>query len=131
MDRLLNLGISDDDLKYILEQVPKINDMTSEEIDEKIDILTYVNCDEEQIRNIIVCNPRYLNKFTDDILKLISYLKKIGLSSLNLLFEANPYFLDYDVFELEDYVSEEIKNGRKLEEIIDEIESNPYIIDEK
>ena len=35
-----------------------------------------------------------------------------------------------DVFEIEDYINTKLSDGILLEDIIDEIESNPYIIDE-
>ena len=40
-----------------------------------------------------VNNPRYLNKFSDDILKLINYLRKLGIIDLNL-------FLDNDLLKI-------------------------------
>ena len=131
MDRLFELGISDSDLRFMLEQVPNIIDMTNEEISEKIDILTYVGCNEKHIKNIIVSNPGYLDRITDDVLKLISYLKKIGLSDINFLFDSNPYFLNYDVFELEEYIICQIDKGKNIVDIIEGIESNPYVIDEE
>lgn len=131
MDILLNLGISDDDFNDMLELFPKIVGISNEEIMKKINILKSINCDSEQIKNIFIGNPSFLGIFDDDILELISYLKKIGLCDINLLFEENPYFLDYEVYELEEYIEKEIKNGKKLEEIVEEIEINPYIMDEK
>lgn len=130
MDILLSLGISDKDLKFILEQCPTIIDMSNEDISEKMEILKYVGCNERHIRNIIIGNPYYLDRFNDDILKLIGYLKEIGISSINLLFDSNPYFLNKDSFEIKEYVLERLSDGVLLEDIVDEIESNPYIIDE-
>lgn len=131
MDRLFELGISDNDIKNMLEQVPSIMDFSREEIDEKVEILKYVNCNDRQIRDIIASNPYYLDRINNDVLKLISYLKKIGFNSLNLLFESNPYFLNYDVFEIEEYIDKRINDGMDILDIIDEIDSNPYIIDER
>lgn len=130
MEILFELGISDNDLKFILEQCPNIVDMEKDEIKEKIDILTYVGCKERHIKNIIVSNPYYLDRFNEDLLKLISYLKQIGFTNIYLLFEANPYFLNKDAFEIIEYVDKKIKIGMSLEDIVDEIESDPYIIDE-
>lgn len=130
MDRLFELGISDNDIKNMLEQVPSIMDFSIEEIDEKVEILKYVNCNDRQIRDIIASNPYYLDRINNDVLKLISYLKKIGFNSLNLLFESNPYFLNYDLFEIEEYIDKRRNDGMDILDIIDEIDSNPYIIDE-
>lgn len=129
MDKLFELGISANDLKEILEQTPNIINMSNDEINNKIDILLYVGCNIRHIRNIIISNPNYLDRLDEDILKLINYLKKKGFNNINLLFDSNPYFLNYDVFEIDDYINEEISQGKVLEDIVDEIEDNPYIID--
>lgn len=130
MDKLFELGISDNDIKFMLEQCPSIMDMDDNEIKEKIDILTYVGCNYRHIKNIIISNPNYLDRLNEDVLKLIGYLKQIGFTSINLLFDSNPYFLNYDAFEIRDYVDKRLKVGVLLEDIVDEIDENPYIIDE-
>lgn len=129
MDKFLELGIINDDLNLIFEQFPQVMNISVEEINEKINILKYLECDDEQIKNIIVRNPRYLNRLTEDVLETVSYLKKIGLDDLNLLFDTNPYFLNYDVFEIRDYINKQVKLGKDIENIVDEIDSNPYAID--
>ena len=130
MEILFELGISDNDIKNMLEQCPDIMDMDYNEIRDKIDILRYIECNDRHIRNIIVSNPYYLDRINNDILKLIMYLKEIGISCINLLFDSNPYLLNRDVFEIREYIDSRKNNGMDLEEIIDEFESNPYIIDE-
>lgn len=130
MEELFRLGISDNELKCMLEQCPDIMDMSNEEVREKIEILNYIECNERHIRNIIVCNPYYLDRINDDILKLIGYLKEIGISNINLLFDSNPFFLNKDAFEIREFVNDRLSKGILLEDIVDEIESNPYVIDE-
>lgn len=130
MDKLIQLGINDNDLKNMILQVPNIIKMSDDEINNKIDILTYVGCNIRHIKNILISNPDYLERMDEDILRLIKYLKGIGFSCLYLLFDANPYFLNYDAFEIRDYIDRQISLGKSLEDIIDEIEDNPYIIEE-
>ena len=130
MDKLFELGINDSDIKNMLEQVPSIMDMSSSEVCEKIDILKYVMCNDRQIKDIISSNPYYLDRINGDVLKLINYLQMLGFSNLNLLFDSNPYFLNYDVFEIEEYVNKRRNDGMDIIDIVDEIDSNPYIIDE-
>ena len=130
MNRLFELGISDKEIKFMLEQCSDILNMKDEEVIEKIDILKYIGCNMKQIKNIIVGNPYYLDRMNEDILKLISYLKKIGLTSINLLFDSNPFFLNYDRFEVEEYINKKIDNGMDLDDVVYSIEDNPYIIDE-
>ena len=57
-------------------------------------------------------------------------MKKNGFKDINLLFDTNPYFLNYDVFEIEDYINKQVISGMNIEEIIDVIEENPYVIEE-
>lgn len=130
MDKLFELGINDNDLRFMLEQVPDIFNMSREEVNNKLDILKYVGCTDRHIKNIIVSNPNYLDRIDDDVLKLISYLKQIGFKNINLLFDSNPYFLNYDVFEVEDYINKQVINGMNVEDIIDVIEGNPYVMEE-
>lgn len=130
MELLYNLGIKDEEIKKMLKQCPNILDMEDYEIREKIEILIFVGCNDRYIRNIIVSNPHYFNRLNNDILKLIGYLKEIGLSDIDLLFDANPYLLDKDAFEIKDYVNCRLENGITLEDVVNEIDSNPYIIDE-
>lgn len=129
MNKLFELGITENDLKNMLDLVPNIINMDDKEIAEKIDILKYVSCDDKNVRNIIISNPMYLDRVNSDVLKLINYLNACGFSDLDLLFDSNPYFLNYDVFQIKDYINKQIALGKNREDIIDEIESNPYIID--
>lgn len=130
MNRLYELGISDKEIMNMLEQCFEIKDMSELEVDEKIDILKYVGCNMKQIKNIIISNPYYLCRMNEDILKLISYLKKVGFTNINLLFDSNPFFLNYDRFEVEEYISNKVDNGINMDDIVYSIEDNPYIIDE-
>ena len=129
MDRLLELGINEFDLKNMLYVVPNIVDMSDKEIDDKIDILKYVGCNDRHIKNIIISNPGYLDRVNSDLLKLINYLNTNGFSNLNLLFDSNPYFLNYDVFEVRNYINKQVNLGKNMTDIMDEIESNPYVMD--
>lgn len=130
MGILFELGISDSDIKNMLELCPMIYDMDDDEIKEKIDILSYLGCNMRHIRNIIVSNPNYFDRINDGVFKLIDYLNRIGVSNIYLLFDSNPYLLNSDVFEIEEYINNRKEKGMSLEEILDEFESNPYIIDE-
>ena len=130
MNKLFELGISESDIKNMIELVPEIYNMDEEDINNKIDILKYVECSDRHIRNIIVSNPMYLDRTDDGVFRLISYLKKVGFSNINLLFDSNPYLLNYDVFELEDYINKQVNLGKSIDVVVDEIEDNPYVIEE-
>lgn len=130
MGILFELCIDTSDIKNMLELCPLIRDMSDDEIKKKIDILSFIGCNTRHIKNILVSNPYYLDRIDSDILELISYLKEIGISNIYLLFDSNPYLLNKDKFEIEEYINSKIELGLSMDDVVDEFESNPYIIDE-
>ena len=122
MEELYRIGISENTIKNMLELVPTISEMSEKEIKE--------NCDENQIINIISSNPMYLDKTNDIVLRLISKLKSYGFSMLNILFDSNPYILNLEVFEIENYINNRLDSGEELEDIIDDLDSNPILFNE-
>ena len=130
MLELYNLGIQEQELKFIIEQCPNILKISTYEVLEKIEILKLIECSESVIRNIIISNPHYLNRINNDIINLIKKLTTLGIDCLNLFFDSNPFFLNKDVFEIDNYINTRIKMGLTIEDIINELEENPYIIDE-
>ena len=130
MEELYRIGISENTIKNMLELVPTISEMSEKEIKEKELILKKINCDENQIINIISSNPMYLDKTNDIVLRLISKLKSYGFSMLNILFDSNPYILNLEVFEIENYINNRLDSGEELEDIIDDLDSNPILFNE-
>ena len=130
MEELYRIGISENTIKNMLELVPTISEMSEKEIKEKELILKKINCDENQIINIISSNPTYLDKTNDIVLRLISKLKSYGFSMLNILFDSNPYILNLEVFEIENYINNRLDSGEELEDIIDDLDSNPILFNE-
>lgn len=130
MEELFSIGISLTTLSNMLEINPEIKDMSNEEIKQKIELLKLINCTEKQIINIISSNALYLSIAKVDYLKLITYLSKLGFNTLNILFDSNPYILDLSPYEIEQYIYIKQKEGILLEDIIDELESNPYLFSE-
>lgn len=124
-----NLGIEEKDLLEMIKTCNEIKELEDEEIISKINLLKDLDCTNKQIRNILITNPFYLDRIETDILKLIKTLLELGFKDLNILFDSNPYILNKDSFEIEDYI-EEKKSEQSLEEIIDDLDSNPYLFDE-
>lgn len=130
MEELYNLDISDNTIKAMMEYNPNIKEMSSLEISEKIALLESINCTEDEIRNIISSNSRYLGRSNEEVLDLIKCLNNYGFKSINVLLDSNPYILNLDVFEIEDYINTKKESGMSLEEIVDELDSNPELFNE-
>ena len=130
MEELFNLGISEDVIKEMLELNPNIKDLTSEEIKDKVKLLKSINCSDNQIINIISSNSLYLSRLNKDIVELIKYLLEKGFKCINILFDSNPYILNLDSFEIENYINKRLRKNEILEDIIDDLDSNPYLFNE-
>ena len=130
MEELFNLGICENTIKGMIELNPNIKGMSNEEIKEKEIILNKLNCSSIQIKNIISSNVFYLNRTNEEIIKLINTLIKYKFNNLNILFDSNPYILNLEPFEIENYINSRIEDGEILEDIIDDLDSNPYLFND-
>lgn len=127
LDKLIELGIRDIDINNMKEF---INEDNMEDFNKIIELLKNLNCSDSMIRNIVVGNPIILQRDYEDILEVTNYLTSIGFKNLNLLYDSYPMFLNKDVVEIKDYIESKVKNNISLEDIIDELESNPLLIEE-
>ena len=130
MEELFNLGISNNTIKNMLELVPNIKEMSNKDIIDKINILKNINCSGYQITNIISSNPMYLDRTNEEILKLLGKLNDLGFNTLNILFDANPYILNLEPYEIDNYIKNRLEKNETLEDIIDDMDSNPYLFNE-
>ena len=130
MEELFSWNLNDLDIKEMISINKEILSLDNEEIRNIVSILKNINCNDIEIRNILVTNPNYLSRCYSDVIELINKFKSLNIDDLNELFNSNPHLLNKDVFEIEDYINSEISNGKKLDDIIDELVSNPFIIDE-
>lgn len=130
MDSLYKLGITENDVDDMIDACPDILVMFDEEIEDKINILKQIGCKDVHIRKILICNPWYLDRVDEDVLKLIDTLKKNKFESINLLIDANPFILNLNSFGIEKYIIKKQQEGMKLEDIVDELATNPRLFDE-
>lgn len=130
MEKLFDIGISEETIKEMVDRNPEIKEMSNEEISIKSHILEKIGCSNNQIINIIGSNPNYLSRINDDIIKLLDCLASYGFKTLNILFDSNPYILNLDPFEIKDYINKRLSNNELLEDIIDDLDSNPYLFNE-
>ena len=76
MEELYKIGISENTIKNMLELVPNISEISEKEI-------IGINCDDNQIINIISSNPMYLDRTNDGVLKLIKIKKYCRIMTLS------------------------------------------------
>ena len=127
MEELFKLGLNENEIKSIYN----INEyIIDEDIIKMIYILEKINCTEKHIKNIILSNPLYLSRSVSDVIELINKLDSLGITNLNIVFDSNPYLLNKDAFEIEEFINKKLKDGMILEDIVDLIDSNSYVIDE-
>lgn len=129
MEELINLGIDNNELNKIISGINNINLISNDDVKNKINILVRLNASIEEIKNIIICNPSYLNRLDKDILDLINCLSNYGFINLNNLFDSNPLILNLDVYEIDNYINERLKN-ETLEIIVNDLMDNPLIFNE-
>ena len=130
MQELMSLGLSVETIKAMIEINPYIKDMDKDEIIAKIKLLKSINCNDTQILNIISSNPMYLDSIDEDIIDLIGYLKHIGFTNLNILFESSPFILNLYSYEIEEYINKRTENNENIQDIVDDLETNTYLFDE-
>ena len=130
MNKLIyNLDISEDVLKSMIEINPEILLLSDMEIENKLNILKSIGINDSMLKNIICSNPMYLSRLDEDIILLINKLLTIGFTSINILIDSNPYILNLDDFEIEEYINKRLKD-ESLDSIVDDLESNPYLFNE-
>ena len=130
MRELYNLDLSENTIKAMYEMNPDIKDLTDLDVIKKIELLRQIGCKDNEIRNIISSNSTYVTSEDDDILSLIITLKKLGFTCINILLDSNPYILNLEPFEIKNYIDNRIKKGETLEEIVDNLESEPYLFND-
>ena len=118
---LLDLGIDENDIKNIIEFNNGLTDY--EEYDKNIETLEMIGCNDKEIRNIIISNPNILIRSNLDILKLIKTLASYGFNTLNITFDTNPFLLNKDSYEIDEFYKEKRKQNLSDDEIIDLIEN--------
>ena len=118
---LWDLGIDENDIKNIMEFNNGLTDY--EEYDKNIETLEMIGCNDKEIRNIIISNPNILIRSNLDILKLIKTLASYGFNTLNITFDTNPFLLNKDSYEIDEFFKEKRKQNLSDDEIIDLIEN--------
>lgn len=130
MRELFNLGISDRTIYSMIELSPEIINVRDNVVLHKVEILQSIGCSDSQIINIISSNPNYLLISDTHLAELFNYLSKFGFTSLNTLFDGNPYILDLTANDIKQYIDLKLSKGGNIETIVEELEANPYLFSE-
>lgn len=112
-----------EDFKNVLDANPFIEKLDDLEIENNINFLKEIDCSYEQLKNIIVFNPWLFNRSYDELNKLKNKLISIGITNLNITFDTQPLLLNKEIFEIDDFINEQIKKGLEINEIADIIDS--------
>ena len=111
-----------EDFKNVLDANPFIEKLDDLEIENNINFLKEVDCSYEQMKNIIIFNPWLFNRSYDELTKLKNKLISIGITNLNITFDTQPLLLNKEIFEIDDFINEQIKKGLEINEIADIID---------
>ena len=77
----------------------------------------------EDFKNVLDANPLLFNRSYDELNKLKNKLISIGITNLNITFDTQPLLLNKEIFEIDDFINEQIKKGLEINEIADIIDS--------
>ena len=130
MEILFEFGFEEKEILDMINQFIDLKLLSKEEVLSKIAILKRLGCKDRHIKNILDSNPYYLCRSDSDIIKLINYLKDIKFDCIYLLLDSNPYILNLEFFEVNNYINTMLNNGALLEDIVDNLDSNPYLFNE-
>lgn len=122
-----NLNINADDYKTMLESNPSLDEVAVSDAIEIIDFLEGIGCDKRLIRNVIMSNPLVLSRSISDLEKIVAKLQQIGLTDIVDLLDANPYILNLDAYEIDEYIAKRENSGESFDEIVAALESEPAL----
>lgn len=119
MDYLYNLNLNEDEILDMVKVNDHISEMSSEDIYDYIYTLIDIGCNQEQIYNIIIANPFYFSRDLDDVRKFLRrFMSFDGVKYLDVLVK-NPWLLNKEAFEIEDYIEENKNTGLNDKEILE------------
>ena len=130
MEELLNYNFDILDIKELVKNNPDLENIDKNDLNEKIRLLQDIKCSKNEIRNILMVNPFYLSANITNISNLLKYLGELGFNNLNFLIDADPFILDLDIKELISKINKELLKGKKFEDLILELETNPFLFNE-
>ena len=118
MNYLYNLDLNENEILDIVDANEEVKDLSEEEMLKYIYILIDIGCTQKQIHTIITSNPAYFSRDIDDVGSFLRKLKSYDID-VSLAVEANPWLLNKDSFELDEFINENRSLGIADDKILD------------
>lgn len=118
MDYLYNLDLNENEILDIIDANGEVKDLSEEDIIKYIYILIDAGCTQKQIHNIVTSNPFYFSRDINDVGKFLRRLNSLNVSDLADVLDSNPWLLNKDSFELDEFLMKE-RNTDSLDEILE------------
>ena len=118
MNYLYNLDLNENEILDIADANGEVQDLSEEEMLKYIYVLIDIGCTQKQIHTIITSNPAYFSRDIDDVGSFLRKLKSYDID-VSLAVEANPWLLNKDSFELDEFINEKRSLGIADDKILD------------
>lgn len=118
MNYLYNLDLNENEILDIVDANEEVKDLSEEEMLKYIYILIDIGCTQKQIHTIITSNPAYFSRDVEDVGTFLRKLKSYDVD-VSLALEANPWLLNKDSFELDEFINEKRSLGIADDKILD------------
>ena len=118
MNYLYNLDLNENEILDIAEANGEVQDLSEEEMIKYIYVLIDIGCTQKQIHTIITSNPAYFSRDVEDVGTFLRKLKSYDVD-VSLALEANPWLLNKDSFELDEFINEKRSLGIADDKILD------------
>mgnify|MGYP004505441583 FL=1 len=118
MNYLYNLDLNENEILDIAEANEEVQDLSEEEMIKYIYVLIDIGCTQKQIHTIITSNPAYFSRDVDDVGTFLRKLKSYDVD-VSLAVETNPWLLNKDSFELDEFINEKRSLGIADDKILD------------
>ena len=118
MNYLYNLDLNENEILDIAEANGEVQDLSEEEMIKYIYVLIDIGCTQKQRHTIITSNPAYFSRDIDDVGTFLRKLKSYDVD-VSLAVDANPWLLNKDSFELDEFINEKRSLGIADDKILD------------
>ena len=118
MNYLYNLDLNENEILDIADANGEVQDLSEEEMLKYIYVLIDIGCTQKQIHTIITSNPAYFSRDVEDVGTFLRKLKSYDVD-VSLALEANPWLLNKDSFELDEFINEKRSLGIADDKILD------------